>query len=58
LAGEKDVRMEPAMVKTIYDQAAGPKEFWIIPEEGHENREFGREFREKISEFLKVTRKK
>jgi hypothetical protein len=50
--------MEPAMVRTIYDQAAGPKEFWIIPGEGHENREFGREFREKISEFLKITREK
>lgn len=52
LAGEKDVRMEPAMVKTIYDQAAGPKEFWIIPGEGHENRGFGREFRRKIQVFL------
>jgi len=40
------------MVRTIYDRAAGPKEFWVIPGEGHENRNFGEEFRKKISEFL------
>jgi len=52
LAGEEDVRMPPAMVRTIYERAAGPKEFWIIPGEGHENRGFGQEFREKIGQFL------
>jgi pimeloyl-ACP methyl ester carboxylesterase len=52
LAGEEDVRMPPEMVKTIYDRAAGQKEFWIIPGEGHENRGFGKEFREKIGQFL------
>lgn len=52
LAGEEDQRMPPAMVRTIYERAAGPKEFWVIPGEGHENRNFGAEFREKISEFL------
>ena len=52
LAGEEDARMPPEMVKTIYDRAAGQKEFWIIPGEGHENRNFGQEFREKISDFL------
>ena len=52
LAGEEDERMPPAMVRTIYERAAGPKEFWVIPGEGHENRNFGAEFREKISEFL------
>ncbi len=52
LAGEEDVRMPPEMVKTIYDRAAGQKEFWIIPGEGHENRGFGQEFREKIAGFL------
>jgi pimeloyl-ACP methyl ester carboxylesterase len=57
LAGGKDERMEPAMVKTIYDAAAGPKEFWIIPEEGHENRKFGKEFREKIQAFLAKVKK-
>lgn len=52
LAGEEDVRMPPAMVRTIYERAAGPKEFWIIPGEGHENRNFGQEFRDKIAGFL------
>ena len=52
LAGEEDVRMPPEMVKTIYDRAVGPKEFWVIPGEGHENRGFGQEFREKIGKFL------
>jgi pimeloyl-ACP methyl ester carboxylesterase len=57
LAGEEDVRMPPEMVKTIYDRAAGQKEFWIIPGEGHENRGFGKEFREKIGQFLGKIRK-
>ena len=52
LAGEKDVRMDPAMVRTIYEVAAGPKEFWIIPGEGHENRTFQDSFQEKIRAFL------
>ena len=52
LAGEEDVRMPPEMVRTIYDRAAGPKEFWVIPGEGHENRGFGQAFREKILDFL------
>ena len=52
LAGEEDARMPPAMVRTIYERAAGPKEFWIIPGEGHENRNFGQEFRDKIAGFL------
>jgi pimeloyl-ACP methyl ester carboxylesterase len=57
LAGEKDVRMPPEMVKTIYDRAAGTKEFWVIPGEGHENRGFGKEFREKIAGFLKKVKR-
>jgi pimeloyl-ACP methyl ester carboxylesterase len=57
LAGEEDVRMPPEMVKTIYDRAAGQKEFWIIPGEGHENRGFGKEFREKIAEFLRKVKR-
>lgn len=57
LAGEEDVRMPPAMVRSIYECAAGPKEFWVIPGEGHENRNFGQEFREKISGFLGRIRK-
>ena len=57
LAGEEDVRMPPEMVKTIYDRAVGPKEFWVIPGEGHENRGFGQEFREKIGQFLGKIRK-
>ena len=52
LAGEEDVRMPPAMVRSIYERAAGPKEFWVIPGEGHENRGFGQEFREKVAGFL------
>lgn len=56
LAGEEDVRMPPAMVRTIYERAAGPKEFWIIPGEGHENRNFGQEFRDKIAGFLSKIR--
>ena len=52
LAGEEDVRMPPAMVRSIYERAAGPKEFWIIPGEGHENRNFGQEFRDKVAGFL------
>ncbi len=57
LAGEEDVRMPPEMVKTIYDRAVGPKEFWVIPGEGHENRGFGQEFREKIAGFLKKVKR-
>jgi pimeloyl-ACP methyl ester carboxylesterase len=52
LAGEEDVRMPPEVVRTIYDRTAGPKEFWVIPGEGHENRGFGQEFRDKIGRFL------
>jgi pimeloyl-ACP methyl ester carboxylesterase len=58
LAGEKDVRMDSAVVRTVYDAAGGPKEFWVIPGEGHENRKFGTQFQEKISEFLKSICKK
>jgi len=54
LAGELDERMPAAMVHTIYERAAGPKDFWIIPGEGHENRKFGAEFRKRISLFLKT----
>jgi pimeloyl-ACP methyl ester carboxylesterase len=57
LAGEKDERMEPAMVRTIYDAGSGPKEFWIIPGEGHENRTFQAKFCEKIREFLSRVKK-
>jgi hypothetical protein len=39
-------------VRSIYERAAGPKEFWIIPGEGHENRNFGQEFRDKVAGFL------
>jgi fermentation-respiration switch protein FrsA (DUF1100 family) len=53
LAGELDERMPAAMVHSIYDRAAGPKDFWIIPGEGHENRKFAEPFRDKIAEFLK-----
>jgi hypothetical protein len=53
LAGELDERMPAAMVHSIYERAAGPKDFWIIPGEGHENRKFGLEFRKRISLFLK-----
>jgi len=52
LAGEKDVRMDPAVVRTVYDAAGGPKEFWVIPGEGHENRTFQDSFQEKIRTFL------
>jgi len=52
LAGEKDVRMDPAMVRTIYEAAAGPKDFWIVPGEGHENRTFQDSFQKKIRAFL------
>jgi hypothetical protein len=57
LAGEKDERMEPAMVRTIYDAGGGPKEFWIIPGEGHENRTFQAKFCEKIRGFLSRVKK-
>lgn len=52
LAGEKDERMPIPVVRSVYDRATGPKEFWVIPGEGHENRGFGLEFRKKISDFL------
>ncbi|NBR72149.1 MAG: alpha/beta hydrolase, partial [Proteobacteria bacterium] len=52
LAGEKDGRMDPAMVRTIYEAGAGPKEFWIIPGEGHENRTFQDSFQQKVRGFL------
>jgi hypothetical protein len=40
------------MVRTIYEVAAEPKEFWIIPGEGHESRSFSKEYQEKIRTFL------
>ena len=52
LAGEKDIRMDPAVVRTVYQAAGGPKEFWVIPGEGHENRTFQESFQEKIRTFL------
>ena len=57
LAGELDERMPASMVHTVYERAAGPKEFWVIPGEGHENRGFGQAFREKIAGFLGQIRK-
>ena len=57
LAAEKDVRMPIPVVRSVYDRAAGPKEFWVIPGEGHENRGFGQEFRDKIGQFLGKIRK-
>lgn len=56
LAAEKDVRMEAAMVRTVYEAAAGPKEFWIIPGEGHETRTFQEAFQEKVRQFLRRTK--
>ncbi|NBS06459.1 MAG: alpha/beta fold hydrolase [Verrucomicrobia bacterium] len=44
--------LDPAMVRTIYEAGAGPKEFWIIPGEGHENRTFQAKFCETIRDFL------
>jgi pimeloyl-ACP methyl ester carboxylesterase len=58
LAAAEDRRMDPAMVRTIYDAAVGPKEFWIIPGEGHESRSFGKEYQEKIRTFLAKLRAK
>ena len=52
LAAEEDRRMDPAMVRTIYEVAAEPKEFWIIPGEGHESRSFSKEYQKKICTFL------
>ena len=52
LAAEKDTRMPIPVVHSVYDQAAGPKEFWVIPGEGHENRGFGQAFQKKIADFL------
>ena len=57
LAAEKDVRMPMPVVRSVYERAAGPKEFWVIPGEGHENRGFGQEFRDKIGQFLGKIRK-
>jgi uncharacterized protein len=31
IAGELDTLMPPADVRRVYDRAAGPKEFWIVP---------------------------
>jgi hypothetical protein len=50
--------MDSAVVRSVYEAAGGPKEFWVIPGEGHENRNFGTQFQEKISEFLKSICKK
>jgi uncharacterized protein len=58
LAGEKDARMDPAVVRTVYEAAGGPKEFWVIPGEGHENRTFQDSFQEKIRTFLARIRPK
>ena len=56
LAAEKDTRMPIPVVRSVYDRAAGPKEFWVIPGEGHENRGFGKAFRTKIAEFFTKVR--
>ena len=56
MAAERDHRMEPSMVRRIYEKAAGPKEFWIIPGEGHEARNFGDDFRNHIRAFLQRLR--
>lgn len=52
LAGEKDKRTPPNMVKSIAARAQGKADFWTIPGEGHEFRAFEPEFCEKISSFL------
>lgn len=57
LAAEKDTRMPIPVVHSVYDRAAGPKEFWVIPGEGHENRNFRQEFRDKVAGFLGKIRK-
>ncbi len=52
LAAGLDARMPLPQVRAIYDAAAGPKEFYLIPGEIHEIRRFAPEFREKVTAFL------
>lgn len=46
-AGEKDILVLPAVVKTIFDNANNPKKFTIIPNVGHD-------YRKNVQEVKKV----
>ncbi|SDU17492.1 hypothetical protein SAMN05444156_2413 [Verrucomicrobium sp. GAS474] len=52
LAAELDQRMPRPEVHAIYEAAAEPKEFYLIPGETHETRRFAPAFRERITAFL------
>ena len=52
LAGEKDVRMDSAVVRSVYEAAAGPKEFWVsFQERGTRTERFRIRFRKRYEPF-------
>ena len=52
LAAEKDRRMALPSVRSIFDAANEPKQFYLIPGEDHERRPFSPAFRDRITHFL------
>jgi len=51
MAGEKDLRMPVALVRSLYEQARAPKRFYVIPKAGHESRPFEPEYQKEILDF-------
>jgi len=52
IAAERDVRMTPALVRSLHDGYKGPKAYYTIPGAGHEFRPFEPPFQEAVAEFL------
>ncbi|MDX6767416.1 MAG: alpha/beta fold hydrolase [Candidatus Methylacidiphilales bacterium] len=52
IAGENDVRMPVALVRSLHDGYRGPKAWYVIPGTGHEYRPFEKEFQEIVTGFL------
>ncbi len=52
LAAQNDQRMPVPLVRSLYEKAAEPKKWYVIPGVGHEFRRFEPEFQQQIVSFL------
>jgi pimeloyl-ACP methyl ester carboxylesterase len=52
IAAERDVRMPPELVRSLYDACPSPKSYYLIPGAGHEFRPFEPEFQQTVTDFI------
>jgi pimeloyl-ACP methyl ester carboxylesterase len=52
IAAERDVRMPPELVRSLYDTCPSPKSYYLIPGAGHEFRPFELEFQQTVTDFI------